>query len=54
VSGYDLDGLWEELAYLAYHFHWPLREVLDLEHGDRRLLVQQAAALNRRAWKEVG
>ena len=53
MSGYEIDGLWEELAYLAYHFHWPFEEVLDLEHGDRRRLVHQVAALNERAWKGV-
>jgi hypothetical protein len=53
VSGYELDGLWEELTYLAYHLHWPLAEVLDLEHADRRRLVRQVAALNSQAWKGV-
>lgn len=53
MSGYELDGLWEEMAYLAYHFHWPFEEVLNLEHADRRRLVDQVAALNERAWKEV-
>lgn len=25
-----------EVAYVAYHFHWGHDEILDLEHHDRR------------------
>ena len=28
---YPSDALWQEIAYLAYHLHWPLDELLDLE-----------------------
>ena len=34
------DVLYQETAFLAYHLHWPLHDVLDLEHGDRRRFVQ--------------
>jgi hypothetical protein len=34
------DALYQETAYLAYHLHWALDAVLDLEHGDRRRFVQ--------------
>ncbi len=33
---YAADRLHEEVAYVAYHFHWSLDEILDLEHRDRR------------------
>jgi hypothetical protein len=36
-----------ETAFLAYHFHWPLDDILDLEHSDRRLFVEQADELAR-------
>jgi hypothetical protein len=51
VTGYEIEGLWEEVAFLAYHFHWSFEEVLDLEHGDRRRLVAHVVVLNERAWK---
>jgi len=38
-----------ETARLAYHFHWPLDRILDLEHADRRPLLEEAAALDARA-----
>jgi hypothetical protein len=40
--------LHEEVAYLAYHFHWPLPDLLAMEHPDRRQWVAQVASINRR------
>jgi len=40
--------LYEEVAYLAYHFHWSLEEILSLEHRQRRLWVREVARINRR------
>lgn len=37
------------MAYIAYHFHWPMDEICNLEHRDRRQWVAQIAALNQRA-----
>jgi hypothetical protein len=41
------------VSYLAYHLHWPLDELLDLEHGDRLRVLEQVADLNERAWQGV-
>ena len=41
--------LYEEVAYVAYHFHWPHEQLMSLEHIERRQWVQQIAELNRRA-----
>jgi len=43
-----LDRLREEVAYIAYHFHWPREDILSLEHVDRREWVKQVASINRR------
>ena len=45
---YAVDQLHEEIAYVAYHFHWPLADILDLEHADRRRYVGEIAHLNTR------
>jgi hypothetical protein len=34
-----------ETARLAYHVHWPLDTILDLEHADRRRFLSEADAL---------
>jgi hypothetical protein len=45
---YPLDRLVEEVAFVAYHFHWPHDEVMALEHADRRRWVGEISALNER------
>jgi hypothetical protein len=45
---YPLDRLAEEVAFLAYHFHWSHDEVMALEHTDRRRWVAEISALNQR------
>ncbi|MGH9178061.1 MAG: DUF6760 family protein [Acidimicrobiales bacterium] len=45
---YATDRLFQEVAYVAYHFHWPLSEIMDLEHPLRRRFVEEIGALNRR------
>jgi len=37
-----------EAAELAYHFHWPLDAILDLEHPDRRQFLDEADAISGR------
>ena len=39
------DDALSETARLAYHFHWPLDTILDLEHADRRRFLAEADAL---------
>jgi hypothetical protein len=48
VLGYPLQALYEEVAFVAYHFHWPAETILDLEHEDRRRWVQEISAINQR------
>jgi hypothetical protein len=45
---HSADRLYEEAAYLAYHFHWPLDDILDLEHPVRRRFLEEIARINRR------
>jgi hypothetical protein len=40
--------LQEEVAYLAYYFHWPLQEILAMEHQDRRQWAAKVAVINRK------
>ncbi|MFD7713475.1 DUF6760 family protein [Streptomyces sp. NPDC059786] len=42
---YATGRIHEEIAYIAYHFHWSLEDILDLEHRDRRRFTEQIAAL---------
>ena len=45
---YAPDELYEEVAYVAYHFHWSLDDLLDLEHPERRRFVAEIDRLGAR------
>lgn len=49
---YATERVHEEIAYIAYHFHWSLEDILDLEHRDRRRYAEHIAALVTRASTE--
>jgi len=50
---FDPERLFEEVAYVAYHFHWPLEEIVDLEHPLRQRFVKEIAAINRARTSEA-
>ncbi|MQA25127.1 MAG: hypothetical protein GEU94_06590 [Micromonosporaceae bacterium] len=45
IVTYAADDLYREVAYLGRHAHWPLAEVLNLEHADRRRFMREIADL---------
>ncbi|WP_421734264.1 DUF6760 family protein [Cellulomonas sp.] len=49
---YAPERIHQEVAYVAYHFHWSLDAILDLEHPQRLRYVQEIAAINRRTTEE--
>ncbi|NJL79231.1 MAG: hypothetical protein HC836_20765 [Richelia sp. RM2_1_2] len=38
----------EEVAYLAYHFHWSYEQIMIMEHRERQQWVAQVAQINQR------
>ncbi|HEV2372550.1 MAG TPA: DUF6760 family protein [Streptosporangiaceae bacterium] len=48
VLTYGTEQLLEEVSYVAYHFHWPLAEILDLEHPLRRAFAAQIDVISAR------
>ncbi len=48
VIAYPLDRLYEEMAYIAYHFHWPWNEVMHMDHRERQRWVDEIATINTR------
>jgi hypothetical protein len=43
-----LDRVFEEVAYVAYYFHWPHDQVMNMEHRERQRWVAEIARINRR------
>ncbi|PZS00326.1 MAG: hypothetical protein DLM67_01525 [Candidatus Nephthysia bennettiae] len=52
VRGYPLDSVYEEVAFIAYHFHWDEERILSLEHIDRRRWAGEISRLNQRVNEE--
>jgi hypothetical protein len=48
IEGYPLDRLYEEVAFVAYHFNWSHDEVLALPHWERRRWCEEISAINER------
>jgi hypothetical protein len=47
ITTYPREQLQQEIAYLAYHFHWPLDDILDMEHDERHIWLREIARINR-------
>jgi hypothetical protein len=45
---YAADRLYEEVAYVAYHFHWSMDQIMDLEHPMRKRFVEEIGRINTR------
>lgn len=43
---YAARRLHEEVAYVAYHFHWAFEDILDLDHHLRLQYVNEIARIN--------
>lgn len=48
MTGYPLDALYQEVAYIAYYFHWSHEQVMSMEHAERKRWVDEIATVNRR------
>jgi hypothetical protein len=47
IVGYPLDRLYGEVAFLAYHFHWPYEEIMQMEHRERRRWCEEISKINK-------
>jgi len=45
---YPVEMVRSEIAFIAYHLHWPLTELLDLPHRERVAWVGQVSAMNKK------
>lgn len=46
VLSYPSDRLYEEVAFIAFHFHWSQEEILNLEHKIRQRWVSEISKIN--------
>jgi hypothetical protein len=48
IVGYPLEQLREEVAFIAFHFHWSHEQLMNLEHRERRHWVSEISSINTR------
>lgn len=48
MTGYPSDRLHEEVAFLAYYFHWPYEQILSMDHRERQRWVSETSRINQR------
>ena len=47
MIGYPLDRIYEEVAFIAYYFHWQFEDVISLEHPERRRWCKEISRINK-------
>ena len=47
MKAYPVTLLYEEMAFVAFHFHWPYAEIMQLDHPERRRWCREISAINR-------
>ena len=45
IVGYPLTQLRREVAVLAMHFHWPYETIMEMEHQERGVWMNELALL---------
>jgi Family of unknown function (DUF6760) len=48
MIGYPVERLYEEVAFIAYHFHWSFAEIINLEHRERRRWCEEISKINKK------
>ncbi|MDG3548131.1 DUF6760 family protein [Methanobacterium formicicum] len=48
IEGYPLDKIYEEVAFIAYHFNWSHEEIMIMEHNERRLWCEEISKINKK------
>ncbi len=44
---YPLERIYQEVAYIAYHFHWSVDDILRMEHRERQIWVREVSEINK-------
>lgn len=54
MIGYPLEEVLGELAYIAYHFHWPHEQIMLLDRLERQQWVAEISRINERINQDQG
>jgi len=43
-----LEKIAGEVAYIAYHFHWGMDDIMGMEHAERHMWIREISENNKR------
>ena len=43
---YPEDRLYEEMSFLAYYLHWPMDDLMNMDHRERRRWCEEISHIN--------
>ncbi|MBD5799853.1 hypothetical protein BHU24_25105 [Bacillus pseudomycoides] len=52
LTGYPLNRIYEEVAFIAYYLHWSHDEIMQMDHHERRRWCEEISKINRKQNKE--
>ncbi len=52
MISYPLYKIYEEVAFIAYHFHWSFEEVVNMEHRERQRWCEEISKINKNLSEE--
>lgn len=48
ITGYPLHKIYEEVAFIAYNFHWSHKEIMGMEHKERIRWCEEISRINQK------
>lgn len=48
IKGYPADKIYEEIAFIAYYFHWSYESIMNMEHEERLRWCAEISKINKR------
>lgn len=52
LSGYPVDRIYEEVAFIAYYLHWKHDDIMEMDHRERRRWCEEISRIHRKVSKE--
>ncbi len=52
MKSYPVEQLFEEVAFIAYHFNWSSDAVMEMPHWERRQWCGEISGINRKRGSE--
>jgi hypothetical protein len=50
--GYPVERIYEEVAFIAYYFHWPHDDIMEMPHRERRQWCDEISKIHKKANNE--